>query len=124
MSDIIDSVNRKPFEWVEIDQSYCSLVYGTGSCNAILGTTGGSKCFNTRATCQDPTNYDSTSYLTLRFCHNQANIPDDYNYLPYLQSASVSAARINPGGGNDNISPLGIRSTLSCTFSDHRIRQE
>jgi len=109
---------RRPFEWVEIDQPVCSRVYGVAPCNASL--TGGitEKCFNTRATCQDAANYLQDSVKTLRFCHNQSNVPDDYNYFPLLESASIGAAKLNPGGGNSNMSALGTRGSLSVSFSD------
>lgn len=119
MTSILKSIQRTPFEWVEIDQSLCANVYGVSPCAAILGTTGETKCYNTRASCQDPANYDGSDKLTLRFCANRGVIPDDYYYLPYLQSAQVSAAKINPGGGNENMAALGTRATLSVSFSDH-----
>jgi hypothetical protein len=118
MTDILTSPQRVPFEWVEIDQPLCTRSYGNSPCAAILGTTGEHKCYNTRASCQDPDNFDGSGVLTLRFCRNRGVIPDDYVYLPYLESATVSAASINPGGGDENRSALGTRATLSCQFSD------
>lgn len=120
MSNILTSVERQPFEWIEIDQPLCVNDYGSTPCLAILGTTGANKCFNTRASCQDPANYDQTdSVLTLRFAHNQARLPDDNYYFPYLQRATITPAKINPGGASRNTSALGMRSTLSVTLSDH-----
>ncbi len=119
MSDILTSPERQPFEWIEIDQPLCSLSYGVSACAASLGVTGANKCFNTRATCQDPDNYDQTEVLTLYFCKNQGKIPDDHQYEPYLQSAKLSPAKINPGGGNTSIQALGKRATLTVTLADH-----
>ena len=119
MSNLLISTNRQPFEWVEYDQPLCAEVYGLGGCTAVIGVTGAQKCFNTRATCQDPTNYDGSDILTLRFCHNQGKIPDDNYYLPYLQKATLSPGKINIGGGNKNQTALGVRSGLSVSLSDH-----
>tara|TARA_Y100000310_G_scaffold327068_1_gene392859 strand:- start:6008 stop:8605 length:2598 start_codon:yes stop_codon:yes gene_type:complete len=118
MSDFLTDVDRQPIEWVEIDQSYCNETYGTGNCTASVGVTGSDKCFNTRKTCQDPTNYDQ-GIQTLRFTHNQARLPDDEYNFPYLQSAKISPAKINPGGSNRNSGAMGTRGTLSMAFSDH-----
>lgn len=119
MSNIITQPGRLLFEWIEIDQSLCTRTYSSAPCAAILGTTGQDKCYNTRASCQDPDNYDGTGTLTLYFCKNQGYIPDDHQYEPYLVSATISPAKINPGGGNTNMQALGIRSTLSVTLADH-----
>ena len=48
---------REPFETVECDFRGCNRVYGV-TCNAALGVTGTEKCFNTRASCQDPASFD------------------------------------------------------------------
>jgi len=58
-SDICDCnrIGREPVTVVELKCSRCSLVYGDAPCTAEVGTTGEQKCFNTRATCQDPENY-------------------------------------------------------------------
>jgi len=119
MSEIITSPERNPFEWIEIDQSLCANVYGSSPCTAAIGTTGSGRCFNTRATCQDPNNYDGSDVLTLYFCRNRGYIPDDHQYEPYLEKATISAATINPGGGNGSVQALGMRSTLSVSLSDH-----
>lgn len=119
MSSILESPERQPFEWIEIDQSLCTLSYGISACQAVLGTTGADKCFKTRATCQNPDNYDGTDILTLYFCKNQGKIPDGHQYEPYLISAKLSPGVINPGGGNTSMQALGKRATLSVTLADH-----
>ena len=119
MSSIIATAPRETFEWIEIEQAQCALDYSNNPCEAVLGTTGANKCFNTRETCQDPDNYDQSNTLTLRFCRNQGRIPGDAYYFPYLQSAKVSPARINAGGANRNSTALGTRASLSITLSDH-----
>ena len=121
MSDLIlKSINRQPFQWIEIDMPKCLLDYGNGLCSAVQGVTGAEKCHNTRATCQVPGDYDATdNVLTYSFCDNRGYIPDDRYYFPYLDSVSVSPASLNLGGGNKNKSALGTMATLSATFSDH-----
>ncbi len=51
-------VGRSPFQVVELELDQCRLTYGTSPCAAAIGTTGDDRCYNTRATCQDPNNYD------------------------------------------------------------------
>lgn len=109
---------REPFEWVEIDQDYCTRTYSIAPCTASLAT-GGTECYNTRSTCQDAGNYNKGT-LTLRFCKNQAFLPNDGNYyIPSLVSVSLSAGSINPVGANRNSSALGTRGGMSMTFRDH-----
>lgn len=108
---------REPFEWVEIDQDLCSRTYSVAPCTASLSI-GNTECYNTRSTCQDPTNYDRST-LTLRFCKNQAFLPEDAYYIPSLESVSLSAGSINPVGANQNSSALGTRGGISVRFQDH-----
>lgn len=108
---------REPFEWVEIDQDFCTRTYSSAPCTASL-TSGSTECYNTRSTCQDPANYDR-GIRTLRFCKNQAFLPDDGNYyMPTLVSASLSAGSINPVGAASTSSALGTRGGLSVRFQD------
>ena len=111
-------MSREPFEWVEIDQDYCSRTYGSSPCTASVAT-GGQKCFNTRISCQDPANYDLGTPLTLRFCKSMSFLPRDAYYIPSLVSASVSPARLNPGGVNRSSGALGVRSQITVNFQDH-----
>jgi hypothetical protein len=46
----------KRLNFFELDLPRCANVYGTSPCTASVAT-GGKKCFNTRATCQDLANY-------------------------------------------------------------------
>jgi hypothetical protein len=111
-------VRREPFEWVEIDQPSCLNLYGDVNCGAVLEP-GFEKCYNTIGTCQRIDNY-SSGKLTLRFCRDTQRLPADGQYwFPYLVSATVKSATINPGGGNRSASALGTRATLSITLSDH-----
>jgi hypothetical protein len=116
----LTDVQRRLFEWVEIQQPICTRVYTESPCAAVPGVTGEDKCYNTRFTCQDPTNYDTTSsFLSLNFCFNQSKIPKDAIYLPWLESVSINPSVLNIGGGDRNSGTLGTRGALSCTFSDH-----
>lgn len=113
----MSDVTLEPFEWVEIDQDFCTHSYSAAPCTATLDT-GGTECFNTRKSCQDPANYDRGT-LTLRFCKSQAFLPDDGYYLPSLVSVSLSAGSINPVGAGGNSSALGTRGGISVEFADH-----
>lgn len=75
------------------------------------------KCFNTRKTCQDPTNYDIET-LPLKFIKSRSPAPTDDYYLPCLTSVSIGPASLNPGGANKSSSPFGTRATISATFKD------
>lgn len=113
----MSDVTLEPFEWVEIDQDFCTHAYGVAPCTANLSA-GGAECFNTRKSCQDPEHYDRGT-LTLRFCKSQAFLPDDGYYLPSLVSANISAGSINPVGAGGNSSALGTRGGISVEFADH-----
>lgn len=113
-----DTPGREPVTLVEIDQDQCTLEYGVAPCTAEVGVTGDRKCFNTRATCQDPTNY-SLGTLTLRFCEADAEVPFSWGAIPSLQSVNTNPAEINPGGGDKNRSGIGSRAKLSAKFKDH-----
>lgn len=107
----------EPFEWVEIDQDFCTHAYGTAPCEASLDS-GGTECFNTRASCQDPANFERGT-LTLRFCKNQAFLPEDAYYIPSLVKARTDAGSINPIGASSSSSALGVRGGLTVEFQDH-----
>lgn len=80
--------------------------------------TGTQKCFNTRSTCQDPTNYDK-GVQTLKFVNKQSPAPVDDYYIPSLTNVSVTPAKLNPGGADKNARALGQRATLTVGFLDH-----
>jgi hypothetical protein len=89
-------LGRKPLTLVEIDLPYCTRTYGVAPCTAALGTTGTAKCFNSRKTCQDPTNY-AAGVKTVTFCHNQDGIPDIPGIFPALQSVSSRPGELKIG---------------------------
>lgn len=78
------------------------------------------KCFNTITTCASLPDYSRTT-KTLRFCTNSQDHPEDGNiYHATLQSVRTKPAEINPGGGDEGMSALGKRATLSVNLSDHQ----
>lgn len=114
-----ETVGREPVIYAQIDQDLCNLTYSVAPCEAALGVTGDEKCFNTRATCQDPDNYDRGS-LTLTFARNQEDVSVDGLYIiPSLVSVSTSPTVLNPGAGGRDSGPLGTRATATLTFQDH-----
>jgi hypothetical protein len=111
------SINREPVQIVEIDIDYCSLTYGTGACNAVLGTSGVRKCFNTFQSCQDKDNFDKTT-KTLRFIQPRTGAPKDEVYFPCLENVSAFSSTVNINGSNPKLSALGKRAKATITLSD------
>lgn len=110
-------MSREPIVWVEIDVDQCTLNYGTGACQAVLGTTGELKCFNTFKTCQDKDNYDLGS-LTYKFYLPQSNLPKEAGVFPCLQSVSESVGEVNIAGTNPDVKGLGKRERITFTCQD------
>jgi len=108
---------RQPAQIIEIDQDFCTRVYGTAPCTAALGVTGIIKCFNTRKTCQDPDNYDADT-ITLRFCRAGSNLPPEFPAIPTVQSVSTLPTRLNIGSNDRNTGPLGRRGAVTVRFDD------
>ena len=111
-------LGRIPVQVIELDQDYCGETYGTGGCSAVLGVTGGIKCFNTYATCQVPADFDQQT-LTLRFAKPQTELPDEEYIIPSLKSVSTSATKLNIGGRSGSEKPLGKRASVSINITDH-----
>ena len=103
--------SRRPFHYVEWDYDLCQLTYGTAPCTASLGVTGADRCYNGRATCQDPDNIDLAT-ATVRLCQATGDMPRGIDALPLLDSVSSSPSRIEPGKG------LGRRAELVVTLRD------
>ena len=104
---------------VEIDQPKCSLTYGEGACEAVLGESGSAKCFNTRFTCQDPSNYDPSETVTIRIALGQEGL-DQYGYvLPVLSGApNITPMKLNIGSMDRSASAFGQRERLSFNCLD------
>jgi hypothetical protein len=105
-------IGKQVCQIVELDLDFCTLTYATAPCEAVLGTTGPDRCFNTRKTCQDAANYDPAA-KTYRFCDLMVNDPALQPYIPSLLSVSTAPSRIDPSHG------VGLRASVSCAFQDH-----
>lgn len=117
---MFDSIGRIPVVIVEIQQPICQNVYGNSPCTAAIGTTGSRKCFNTRATCQDLANYDDDGDpIILRFAKPNADLPQNINLIPSVQSVQTVPTRINIGGRLGKEKPLGLRAETNITIGDH-----
>lgn len=103
----------------EIDQPLCAHSYGNAPCQAVLGETGGIKCYNTRATCQDAANYSPGGVLTLRFSRPQEGLLQYGNVIPSISSISTTAASINLAGMDPSAAALGQREVVTIKFDDH-----
>lgn len=98
--------------YVEIDQDYCSLTYGSAPCTASIPTTGSAKCYNTRKTCQVPLVFNNAP-VTLRFGLDVDYLPLGIDCIPSITNWSVSPAIISLG------EDLGLRAEMRVTFKDH-----
>lgn len=123
------TVGREPLQIVEIVQPSCSLTYGSAPCEAVIGTTGSIKCFNTAKTCQDISNYSPLNTITWRFRKPDESDVELFestasdiktNPIPALLSVSTNPTRINIGGGNDNESPFGVRGSVNISMTDFK----
>lgn len=108
---------RDLLQIVELDIERCSLTYGTGACDAVLGDTGVRKCYNCFFGCQDQVNFD-TETETLRFAKNQNGFERKDRIYPALQSVSTNPTEINLGGVNDRLGSLGKRARVSIKLKD------
>ncbi len=101
---------REPTWIVELDLDLCQEVFSVPPCTAVLAGVG-LECFNTRKTCQDPTNYNPAAQ-TYRFCQPRAGIPVTLGAFPFIDSVSIAPTKITVGRG------LGERASVSVTFRD------
>jgi len=114
-----NTLGRQSVTIVEIDQDFCSRVYGVAPCTAAVGTTGFTKCFNTLATCQDTANFDKSS-LTLRFCTPSPDFPAPGEFIiPSLVGITSNPTEITIGGSDKDSTPLGRRASVTITLRDH-----
>jgi hypothetical protein len=109
--------DRQPVQIVEIDIDYCSLTYGVGACDAVLGTTGVRKCYNTYATCQFTSAFNKVP-LTLRFANTRSNFPKGQTYFPALQSVTAFSSSVNISGANPKLGDLGKRAKVTAQLVD------
>jgi hypothetical protein len=108
---------REPIAIIQIDQDFCSLVYGETPCTAEIGVTGDKKCYNTRKSCQDPANFTRDT-KTLNFAVPNTGLSKTENIFPFIKSYNTAPTKLNPFTGNLNTATLGERSVLSVQFQD------
>lgn len=113
--------NREPIQIVEILQPFCQNQFGVAPC-AATGTAD-TKCYNTRATCQDTANFALGTPLSLYFSTGRVAAMGvsgaDY-IIPSLVSVSTAPASVNLGGSDIDAQGLGNRATVNLVFSDHQ----
>lgn len=114
-------VGREPIQLVEILQPLCENVFGSSPCTAT--GTADTKCYNTRATCQDPANYALGTPLSLFFSSGKvgAQSVSGASYIfPSLVSVSTSPTKVNLAGASRNAKGLGNRAVCTIRFMDHQ----
>lgn len=98
------TIGREPVQIVEIVQPFCSRTYGVAPCAA--SGPADRKCYNTRATCQDPENFAlSAGGLSLFFAKGtvaERGVPGAPFIFPFLKSVSTQPTRINLSAANPN----------------------
>ena len=113
--------NREPIQIVEIQQPICENVFGVSPCTA--SGTADTKCYNTRATCQDPENFALGTPLSLFFAKGHVadmQVSGAPYVIPSLQSVSTSPTKINLAGANPDAQGLGNRALCTIQFQDHQ----
>jgi hypothetical protein len=114
------TVGREPIQIVEILQPICENEFGVSPCTA--SGTADTKCYNTRATCQDTANFALGTPLSLFFAKGmvaEAGVSGADYIIPSLVSVSTSPTRINLASANPDAQGLGNRALCSITFQDH-----
>ena len=107
---------REPIVIVEIEQDLCGLTYGVPPCMA----TAANKCYKTLATCRSPENFTKGDPMRLRFTYPRDDLSRvQETLIPSLVSVSTYPAKLNVGAGDRNISPLGVRASVSIVLQDH-----
>ncbi len=113
-------IGREHIYIVDLLLSYCSLTFSNSPCTA--SGTGDAKCYNTFDSCQDTANYSPASTLGhFRFYQSRSPAPiglagslvSGIDPIPNLLNVSISPAKLDVSGG------LGVRSSVTCTFTDH-----
>jgi hypothetical protein len=107
----------EPVEIIEIDFDYCDLSYETGDCEAVLGSTGQRKCFNSWFTCQDKANF-TKGVKTLRFVNPRSSFPRINGYFPVLDSVNAVTSSVNIAGNNPRLGTLGKSGKVTAKLKD------
>ena len=112
---------REVIQIVEIQQPLCENVFGVSPCTAT--GTADTKCYNTRATCQDPDNFALGTPLSLFFVKGHVadmQVSGVPYAIPSLRSVSTSPTKINLAGANPDAQGLGNRALCRITLQDHQ----
>jgi len=91
---------------LELDIDRCNNVYGSAPCTAAGAA--GSECYNTRATCQDPANYDPGVH-TIKFTKRGSPIPAGELVRPLIDDVSMAPTEIDIETGYARRSSTAIR---------------
>lgn len=103
-------IGREPITIVGLVMDYCSLTAGIGLCTATEN--GDNKCYNTRTTCNDPTNYTKTT-KEYKFCQPRSSLPRGENMFPVIEGdVKKSATSTTAGAG------LGKRAVVKVKLKD------
>lgn len=103
-------LGRRPITVVELDLDICPLTYGVSPCTAMLGTTGGQKCFNTFKTCQAPAAYAKAT-KTYRFCSENAFLPIGETIFPCIEDVDIAPTQLKPSG-------FSVSASVTVTLRD------
>lgn len=116
------TIGREPVQVVEIMQPICANTFGSAPCTATGSAD--TKCYNTRATCQDTANFalDATP-LSLFFV--KGTVGDlgisgaNSRYLiPALVSVSTTPTRINIASADQDAKGIGNRAVCNIVIKD------
>lgn len=104
-------LGREPIQIIEIDSGICEHVFGSSPCTASASP--GGECYNTRKTCQDPSNYSEIT-RTDRLCQSRSNLPIGINMIPsVIGNVARAPVTITIGKG------LGNRAAVKINLKDH-----
>lgn len=112
---------RELIQIVEIKQPFCENEFGVSPCTAT--GTADTKCYNTRATCQDPENFALGTPLSLFFAKGHVadmQVSDVPYVIPSLRNVGTSPTKINLAGANPDAQGLGNRALCRITLQDHQ----
>jgi len=99
-------LGREPISFVEMDLDFCQNTFGVAPCTAT-----GYQCYNTRATCKDPFNYNNGT-TTYRFTDSKALLPDTGLTFPCVNRITYTPTKLSFGDG------LGYRGKVTITMRD------
>lgn len=106
---------RQAVQIVELYLPRCTRTYGTAPCTAAVGVTGADRCYNTRATCQDPANFAQADKV-YRFATTRVDgiqQAGDAPTFPTLLAVDSAPSVLTPSQG------LGVRASVSISILDH-----